>query len=154
MSRRGPFILPLLFCLLGAVFATTSAGGTTAGAPTTISVGITEDAPKYSEDGGTFYFNAMTDLGMKEDRVIVFWDENTPARILEQPFLDRMMPAAAAAGIRIVLAIQPIHALAFAQDTPAKVAAFAAYVRQVALRYPQVSEYVIVTLPPSSTRTS
>jgi hypothetical protein len=140
-------IFPLLFCLLGTVFATTSAGGTKAGVPTTISFGVTDDAMKYSLDGGAYYFNLMHDLGMTENRVIVFWDENTPAKILEEPFLDRMMPVAAEQGIRIVLAIQPIHALAFATNTTARVAAFADYVRQVALRYPQVHEYVVGNEP-------
>src|SRR6202030_1846965 len=133
VSGRRLFILPLLFCLLGAFFAATSAGGTKPAVPTTISFGVTEDATKYSEDGGAFYFSTMADLGMKEDRVIVFWDENTPSKILEQPFIDRMMPVAAVSGIRLVLVIQPIHAFAFATNTQARIAAYAAYVRQVAL---------------------
>ena len=77
--------------------------------------------------------------------MIVFWDENTPATILEQAFLDQMMVAAA--GTRIVLAIQPLHAQAFARNTAARIAAFADYVGQIALRYPQVQEYVIGNEP-------
>ncbi len=146
MSARRLFFVPVLFCLLAAIFAAAGAGSRTAVA-TSISFGITDDAPKYSEDGGAADFNDMTDLGMVESRVIVFWDENTPTKLLEQSFLDRMMPVAARSGIRIILAIQPIHALAFATDTQARVAAFAAYVRQVALRYPQVREYVIGNEP-------
>jgi hypothetical protein len=138
-------LLPLGFCLLAGLFASAGAGGTRRVVPTTISFGVTEDAPKYALDGGTFYFRTIANLGMTEDRVIVFWDENTPTKLLEQAFLDRMMPAAA--GTRIVFAIQPIHARAFATDTAARIAAFAAYVRQVALRYPQVQEYVIGNEP-------
>ena len=147
MRGRRLLLIPLVFCLLGAVFATTSAGGTKAAVQTTISFGVTDDAMKYSEDGGAYYFDVMHDLGMTENRVIVFWDENTPSKILEEPFLDRMMPVAAESGIRIVLAIQPIHALAFSTNTTARIAAFADYVRQVALRYPQVREYVIGNEP-------
>ena len=144
--RPGRLFLLVGLCLLAGLFATAGlAAHTHAAAPTTISFGVTEDAMKYSPDGGAYYFSVLRDLGMTEDRVIVFWDENTPTKLLEEPFLDRMMVAAA--GTRIVLAIQPIHALAFAQQTAAKVAAFAAYVRQVALRYPQVSEYVIGNEP-------
>ncbi len=144
--RRGRLLLSVGFCLLAGLFATASlAARVRTAAPTTISFGVTEDAMKYAQDGGAYYFGVLRDLGMTEDRVIVFWDENTPAKLLEQGFLDRMMVAAA--GTRIVLAIQPIHALAFAQNTAAKIAAFAAYVRQVALRYPQVSEYVIGNEP-------
>jgi hypothetical protein len=140
-------MVPVLFCLLGGIFAAAGAGSSTGSVPTSITFGVTEDATKYSEDGGAVYFRTMTDLGMVEDRVIVFWDENTPTKILEQPFLDRMMRAVPRSGIRIILAIQPIHAFAFATNTPARVAALAAYVRQVALRYPQVREYVIGNEP-------
>src|SRR4029077_19783494 len=54
---------------------------------------------------------------------------------------------AVAAHIRIVLAIQPIHALAFATNTQARIAAYVAFVKEVADRYPQVSEYVIGNEP-------
>ena len=145
MRGRRLVILPLLFCLLAGVFAT--AGTAKRAVPTTLSFGITDDAMKYAQDGGAYYFNVLHDLGMTENRVIVFWDENTPTKILEEPFLDRMMPVAAAENIRIVLAIQPIHALAFSVNTAARIAAYTAYVRQVALRYPQVNEYVIGNEP-------
>jgi hypothetical protein len=138
--------LPLVFCLLGAIFAAASPGATKS-VSTTLSFGITDDAMKYAEDGGAFYFNVMHDLGMTENRVIVFWDENTPGTILEQPFLDRMMPVASEQGIRIVLAIQPTHARAFATDTDTRIAEFAAYVREVAQRYPYVREFVIGNEP-------
>jgi len=139
-------LVPVLVCLLAGLLAAAGSGSTRA-VPTTISFGITDDAMKYSDDGGAAYFADMHDLGMGENRVIVFWDENAPTTILEQGFLDRMMPVAAAAGIRIVLAVQPIHARAFATDTAAKIAAFTNYVREVALRYPQVREFVIGNEP-------
>lgn len=147
MSRGRLLLLPLVFCLLAAVFASVGTGATRAPVRTAITFGVTDDATKYSLDGGNFYFNAMADLGMTENRVNVFWDESTPTTVLEEPFLDRMMVTAATTGSRIVLAIQPIHALAFATSTRARIASFVAYVRQVALRYPQVREYVIGNEP-------
>jgi len=139
-------LVPLVISLLAAVFGASEAGSGTRTA-TSISFGITDDAMKYAQDGGASLFGDLRDLGMVENRVIVFWDENTPGTILEEPFIDRMMPVAAVAGIRVVLAVQPIHARAFATDTQARVAAFASYVREVALRYPQVREYVIGNEP-------
>ncbi len=145
MNRR-PALLLLGFCLLAGMFgAAAAARGTRA--QTTISFGITDDATKYADDGGAFLFRQMNVLGMVENRVIVFWDENTPRSILEGDFVDQMMPVAAAAGIRIVLAIQPIHALAFSTDTRARIAAFADYVGRVARRWPQVREFVIGNEP-------
>ena len=147
MSRGRLLLVPLAFCLLAGLFASVGVARTGAPVTTTITYGVTDDATKYSLDGGAFYFNAMADLGMTENRVNVFWDESTPATLLEEPFLDRMMATAATTGTRIVLAIQPIHALAFATNTRARIAAFTAYVRQVALRYPLVREYVIGNEP-------
>lgn len=145
MNRR-PALLLLGFCLLAGMFgAAAAARGTRA--QTTISFGITDDATKYADGGGAFLFRQMNVLGMVENRVIVFWDENTPRSILEGDFVDQMMPVAAAAGIRIVLAIQPIHALAFSTDTRARIAAFADYVGRVARRWPQVREFVIGNEP-------
>ena len=145
MSRRRPLLLPLGFCLLAGIFAGVGTGGTRAVLPTAITFGVTDDATKYAPDGGALYFQAMADLGMTENRVNVFWDETTPTTLLEESFLDRMIVAAA--GTRIVLDIQPIHARAFATSTRARIAAFTAYVEQVALRYPQVQEFVIGNEP-------
>ena len=136
--------LVLAFCLLAGVFAAVGLAGRAA-VPTSITFGVTEDSTKYSADGGAKYFQAIDDLGMVEDRVTVYWDENAPQQILEQDFLDRMMLAGA--GTRIVLAIQPVHAQAFAKNTAARITAFADYVRLVALRYPAVQEYVIGNEP-------
>jgi hypothetical protein len=143
---RGRVLALLAFCLLAGIFgAATADSGTHV--RTTISFGITDDATKYADDGGAFLFRKLDDLGMVENRVIVFWDENTPRTILEQDFLDQMLPVAASSGVRIVLAIQPIHARAFATDTRARIAAFAGYVGQVARRWPQVREFVIGNEP-------
>jgi hypothetical protein len=145
VSGRRVLFFPLVFCLLSAIFAGTVDGATKAPAVTTITFGVTDDATKYSLDGGGLYFQTMADLGMTENRVNVFWDETTPTTLLEQSFLDRMMVTAE--GTRIVLAVQPLHALAFAISTRARIAAFTEYVRQVALRYPQVQEFVIGNEP-------
>jgi hypothetical protein len=145
VSRRRVVLLHLGFCLLAGIFAGAGTGGTKAVLPTAITFGVTDDATKYAQDGGALYFQAMADLGMTENRVNVCWDETTPTKLLEQSFLDRMMIAGA--GTRIVLAVQPIHALAFATKTRARIAAFTAYLQQIALRYPQVQEFVIGNEP-------
>src|SRR5919205_1214542 len=71
--------------------------------------GVTEDAGKYADDGGVSFFATLDDLGMTENRVAVFWDAAHPTEIQEQAFLDRSLPVAAAAGIRIVFSVQPLH---------------------------------------------
>jgi len=114
---------------------------------TGISFGVAEDATKYADDGGASLFRAMADLGMTENRVTVYWDETQPATIQEQPFLDRMVPTAVASGIRLVFAVQAKRARAFAADTDRRISLFAAYLRTLARRYPQVRTFVIGNEP-------
>jgi hypothetical protein len=133
-----------LLVLLGLGVATATAGER---AKTTISFGIADDAAKYAEDGGDFYFRTMADLGMVENRVTVYWDETEPTTLQEQAFFDRVLPTAARNGIRMVLAVQALHARAFTVDTENRIDAFAAYVRRLALRYPGVRTFAIGNEP-------
>lgn len=113
----------------------------------TIRFGVAEDATKYSDDGGANLFQTMGDLGMTENRVTVFWDESTPTKILEQDFLDRMLPIARINGIRVVFAVQPLHARAFVTDVETRIESYAVFLRNLALRYPDVRDYVIGNEP-------
>ncbi len=147
MSRGRLLLAPLVLVLIAAVAGAAGAARDRPAAATSISFGITDDAMKYAEDGGGSLFADLNDLGMTDNRINVFWDENTPTKILEGDFVDRMMPVAAQYGIRVEMAIQPIHAFAFATNTAAKIAAFTNYVREVARRWPQVKEFVIGNEP-------
>ena len=146
MRRRQSLLLSVFLALLGVSVGVSvaAAGGQ---ARTTISFGIADDATKYAEDGGAAYFRAMADLGMVENRVTVYWDENQPTTLQEQAFLDRMLPTAAENGIRIIIAVQPLRARAFTVDTEGRIEAFAVYLRQLALRYPEVRVFVIGNEP-------
>jgi hypothetical protein len=147
VSRGRLFLVPLVLVLIAAVAGAAGAARDRQAALTSISFGITDDAMKYAEDGGATLFADLNDLGMTDNRINVFWDENTPTKILEEDFIDRMMPVAAQYGIHVEMAIQPIHALAFSTNTAAKITAFTNYVREVARRWPQVKEFVIGNEP-------
>ena len=133
--------------LVGVLAAALAVQAPMAAGPAPIQFGVAEDASKYAEDGGAAYFRTMADLGMVENRVTVFWDERDPTAIQEQGFLDRMMPVAAASGIRIVLSVYPLHAHAFATNTSDRIALFSGYVENLALRYPQVRDFVVGNEP-------
>ncbi len=143
MRRLGALLLPLVVSLAAGIAAATAAPG----APTRIRFGVAEDATKYAEDGGNALFQTMRDLGMVENRVTVFWDESTPTTILEQDFLDRMIPVAQQNGIRVVFAVQPLHARAFATDAQTRIEAYSVFLRSLALRYPSVRDFVIGNEP-------
>ena len=136
--------MPLGALVLGAGIAVASAAPPV---PSKVRFGVAEDATKYAEDGGSSLFLTMRDLGMTENRVTVFWDESTPTKILEQDFLDRMIPIAQLNAIRVVFAVQPLHARAFATDAKTRIEAYSVFLRALALRYPSVRDYVIGNEP-------
>src|SRR6059036_2423281 len=68
-------------------------------------IGFAEDGTKFADDGGARLFDEMTKISTTTNRVAVFWD-GTPG-IVDQSFLDRMIPVAKAKHIQIVFAIYP-----------------------------------------------
>ena len=67
-----------------------------ASAQASLEVGVTEDAGK-SADGGAAFFAAMTDLGLKANRVSISWDPATPDDDPE-PGRDRGLAPTGSAG--------------------------------------------------------
>src|ERR687886_631590 len=112
-----------------------------AGAASSTTFGVADDAGKYAEDGGAGFFTMLTQLGMTENRMAVFWDPTQPNTIYDQAFLDRSVPQAQKRGIEVIFAIYPLKARALV-DTPDGVHLFAEYAARVAARYPYVRKIV------------
>jgi hypothetical protein len=112
-----------------------------AGAASSTTFGVADDAGKYAEDGGAGFFTMLTQLGMTENRMAVFWDPSQPNTIVDQAFLDRAIPQAQARGIDVMFAIYPLKARALV-DTPNGIDLFAQYAARVAQRYPQVRKII------------
>jgi beta-glucosidase/6-phospho-beta-glucosidase/beta-galactosidase len=83
----------------------------------------------------------LTDLGMTENRIAVFWDPANPTTIVDQAFLDRSIPEAMRRGIDVMFAIYPLKARGLV-DTPNGVQLFAQYAAKVAQRYPYVRKMI------------
>jgi hypothetical protein len=112
-----------------------------AGSASSTTFGVADDAGKYADDGGASFFNMLTDLGMTENRIAVFWDPANPTTIVDQPFLDRSIPQAMRRGLEVMFAIYPLKARALV-DTPNGVQLFAQYAARVAQRYPSVRKII------------
>jgi hypothetical protein len=112
-----------------------------AGAASSTTFGVADDAGKYAEDGGAGFFTMLTQLGMTENRIAVFWDPSQPNTIVDQAFLDRAVPEAQRRGIDVMFAVYPLKARALA-DTPNGVQLFAQYAARVAERYPYVRKFI------------
>src|SRR5919204_1163832 len=111
------------------------------GAASSTTFGVADDAGKYAEDGGAGFFSTLTDLGMTENRVAVFWDPSKPTTIVDQAFLDRSVPQAMRRGIDVIFAIYPLKARGLV-DTPNGIQLFARYAAKVAERYPYVRKVI------------
>jgi hypothetical protein len=112
-----------------------------AGAASSTTFGVADDAGKYAEDGGASFFTMLTQLGMTENRMAVFWDPSQPSTIYDQAFLDRSVPEAMRRGIDVMFAVYPLKARALV-DTPNGVQLFAQYVAKVVERYPYVRKII------------
>jgi hypothetical protein len=126
---------------ISAVLACACAALALAGAASSTTFGVADDAGKYAEDGGAGFFTMLTQLGMTENRMAVFWDPSQPTTIYDQAFLDRAIPQAMQRGIDVIFAIYPLKARALV-DTPNGIQLFAQYAAKVAERYPYVRKMI------------
>src|SRR5438874_3891114 len=126
---------------ISAALASACAALVLTGAASGTTFGVADDAGKYAEDGGAGFFTMLTQLGMTENRIAVFWDPSQPDTIVDQAFLDRAIPQAQRRGIDVMFAIYPLKARALV-DTPNGVQLFAQYAAKVAERYPYVRKMI------------
>jgi hypothetical protein len=112
-----------------------------AGSASSTTFGVADDAGKYAEDGGAGFFTMLTQLGMTENRMAVFWDPSQPNTIVDQAFLDRSISQAQRRGIDLIFAIYPLRARGLV-DTPNGIQLFAQYAAKVAERYPYVRKII------------
>jgi hypothetical protein len=124
-----------------AVLASACAALALAGVASSTTFGVADDAGKYAQDGGAQFFNMLTDIGMTENRIAVFWDPANPTTIVDQAFLDRSIPQAMRRGVEVIFAIYPLKARALV-ETPNGVQLFAQYAARVAERYPYVRKII------------
>ena len=127
--------------LLGVV-ALAFAGAAVAGP----NIGFADDKTKYGNDGGEKLFTEMNKLGTTTNRVAVFWNSGAPTTIVDQAFLDRMIPVAKKHNIQVVFDIYPQKA-SMAPTTPDAVTAFCNYAVIVMQRYTYVRKVIIGNEP-------
>jgi hypothetical protein len=108
-------------------------------------VGVVDDygiAPENS----TWFFDSLGDLGMRENRVSIFWDPAAPTTIHRQESLDLYVPSASARGVRVIFAVSPAKARDITA-APNRSAQYAAFLQHLARTYPSVKDYVIGNEP-------
>ena len=107
-------------------------------------VGVSEDRGK--DTNAAAFFATLNDLGMTQNRASIIWDPAHPNVIQGQAQIAQWLPAAQAAGVRVVFAIAPQSARDITGSQGAA-GRFAAFVGHVAQTFPQVKDYVIGNEP-------
>ena len=108
-------------------------------------IGANDDSAKYAADAGTAMYAQMTTLGLEQVVIGVRFKPSNPMVIQDKQQLDRAIPQALAAGLRVVLAVYP-----HPQETSAGLGSpslFAGYVGAVASIYPEVRQFVVGNEP-------
>jgi hypothetical protein len=93
-----------LFVPAAGVGAATGRAGTAADVPP-ISWGVADDASKYADDGGSWFYGELAGANLTQNRWTLAFDPANPTAIDELPFIERAAPKAQAAGVRILLSL-------------------------------------------------
>ena len=123
------------------VAALMSAGGASA-----TDIGANDDTGKYAADSGGAFFAQMAALGLRQSVMTTRFLPRSPIMIQDEESLDRAIPLAHLAGLRVSLAVYPYPASEVA-DGFATPASFAAWLTRVAERYRTVKQFVVMNEP-------
>lgn len=109
-------------------------------------IGANDDTGKYLPDSGASLYGDMAALGLKQIVLTTRFKPSDALTIQDKDLLDRTVPAALAAGLRVVLAVYPYppREIESGLATPAL---FAGYVGSVATAFPGVTRFVIGNEP-------
>jgi hypothetical protein len=130
--------------VLTAALALALLGGATAASAAVI--GANDDSAKFAPDAGASMYADMAAVGLQQTVIGVRFRPSEPLVIQDKQLLDRAVPTALDAGLRVVLAVYPYppREIEAGLGSPA---AFGAYVSTVARAYPRVRQFVIGNEP-------
>jgi hypothetical protein len=131
-----------LFIPAAGVGAATGGSGSVAAVPP-INWGVADDASKYADDGGSWFYTQLQGAGLTQNRWTVAFDPTNPTAINELPFLERAAPKAQAAGVHILLSL---YSLKGSEHDPS---AFCAWAQKVAETVSQwgIHDYIVWNEP-------
>ena len=109
-------------------------------------IGANDDTGKYLTDEGSTLYGDMAALGLRQVVLTTRYKPSDPLTIQDKAQLDRTIPAAVTAGIRVVLAVYP-YPPREVEAGLASPAAFGGYVASVAAAFPEVRQFVVGNEP-------
>ena len=132
--------------LLAAATALTVALLAGASAAPAAEVGANDDSAKFAADSGLAMYQEMAAVGLRQTVIGVRFKPSEALVIQDKQLLDRAIPNALDAGLRVVLAVYPYppREIEAGLGNPSL---FASYVAAVAQAYPEVRQFVIGNEP-------
>nr|MBA2642757.1 hypothetical protein [Actinomycetota bacterium] len=109
-------------------------------------IGANDDTGKYLADGGASLYADMAAIGLSQIVLAARFKPSEPLVVQDRGYLDRTIPRAVAAGLRVVLAVYPYPPRELEAGL-ANPAFFGAYVASLAKEYPRVRQFVIGNEP-------
>jgi hypothetical protein len=109
-------------------------------------IGANDDTGKYLGDFGRTLYADMAGLGLRQIVLTSRFKPSDPLTIQDKAHLDRTIPAAVAAGLRVVLAVYPYPPREIEAGRGSPVS-FGAYVAALAAAFPDVEQFVIGNEP-------
>ena len=109
-------------------------------------VGANDDSGKFLSDHGVGMYGEMVGLGLRQIVLTSRYKPSDPLTIQDKGHLDRTIPAAIAAGLRVVLSVYPYppREVETGLATPQ---AFGAYAASLAAAFPEVRQFVVGNEP-------
>ena len=109
-------------------------------------VGANDDSAKHAADAGAAMYGEMAAVGLRQTVIAVRFMPSQALVIQDKRLLDRIIPNALDAGLRVVLAVYPYppREIEAGLGTPTL---FASYVAALAQVYPRVTQFVIGNEP-------
>jgi hypothetical protein len=111
--------------------------------PPPIRWGVADDASKYADDGGAWFYGELQGAGLTQNRWTVAFDPANPTAINELPFLERAAPIAQAAGVHILLSL---YSLKGSVHDPATFCAWAQKVAETVSQW-GIHDYIVWNEP-------
>jgi hypothetical protein len=109
-------------------------------------VGANDDSGKYASDAGAAMYAEMARLGLTQVVIPVRFKPSDPVTIQDKQLLDRTVPAALDAGLKVVFAAYPYPTRELEAGL-GSASLFGSYVAAVAEIYPEVKQFTVGNEP-------
>ena len=109
-------------------------------------IGANDDSGKYAPDAGAALYAQMASLGMRQVVIPARFKPSEPLVVQDKAALDATIPAAVAAGLKVVLDVYPYPTREIEQGL-ATPSLFGSYAGELADIYPQVKQFIVGNEP-------